>query len=58
MGERHVSVDGTTLDLPDPFIVVATQNPQDMEETFPLPEAQRDRVRTIGDRVAGRIAAS
>ena len=43
MGERHVTVDGQTLPLPDPFIVVATQNPQDMEGTFPLPEAQRDR---------------
>ncbi|MBK0420247.1 AAA family ATPase [Leucobacter sp. CSA1] len=43
MGEAHVTVDGTTYPLPDPFMVVATQNPQDMEGTFPLPEAQRDR---------------
>ncbi|MCI1642277.1 MAG: MoxR family ATPase [Actinomyces sp.] len=43
MGERQVSIDGSTLPLPDPFMVVATQNPQDMEGTFPLPEAQRDR---------------
>ncbi len=43
MGERHVTVDGRTLALPEPFLVVATQNPQDMEGTFPLPEAQRDR---------------
>lgn len=46
MGEGHVSVDGTTMDLPDPFIVLATQNPLDMEGTFPLPEAQRDRFMT------------
>ncbi len=43
MGEHQVSVDGQTLPLPAPFLVVATQNPQDMEGTFPLPEAQRDR---------------
>ncbi|MFN8049342.1 MAG: AAA family ATPase [Ancrocorticia sp.] len=43
MEERRVSVDGQTLRLPDPFMVAATQNPQDMEGTFPLPEAQRDR---------------
>jgi len=43
MGERQVTVDGRTLVLPEPFLVVATQNPQDMEGTFPLPEAQRDR---------------
>lgn len=46
MGEGHVSVDGSTMALPDPFIVLATQNPQDMEGTFPLPEAQRDRFMT------------
>ena len=43
MGEGHVSVEGRTLDLPDPFMVVATQNPLDMEGTYLLPEAQRDR---------------
>ncbi len=43
MEERRVSVDSQTLRLPDPFMVAATQNPQDMEGTFPLPEAQRDR---------------
>ncbi|MBO1902620.1 MoxR family ATPase [Leucobacter weissii] len=43
MGERRVTVDGRTHQLPELFIVIATQNPQDMEGTFPLPEAQRDR---------------
>lgn len=43
MEERQVSVDGTTYPLPAPFMVVATQNPIEMEGTFPLPEAQRDR---------------
>lgn len=43
MGEGHVSVDGNTMTLPQPFMVVATQNPVDMEGTFQLPEAQRDR---------------
>ena len=43
MEERHVSVDGTTHPLPHPFMVVATQNPIEMEGTYPLPEAQRDR---------------
>src|SRR6218665_1523637 len=46
MGERAVTVDGQTRQLPELFIVVATQNPQDMEGTFPLPEAQRDRFMT------------
>ena len=46
MGEGRVSVEGRTLDLPDPFMVVATQNPLDMEGTFRLPEAQRDRFMT------------
>lgn len=46
MGEGHVTVDGSTMALPDPFVVLATQNPQDMEGTFPLPEAQRDRFMT------------
>lgn len=43
MGERQVSVDGTTHELPRPFIVIATQNPVEQEGTFQLPEAQRDR---------------
>jgi len=43
MEERRVSVDGTTHSLPRPFMVIATQNPIEMEGTYPLPEAQRDR---------------
>ena len=43
MEERQVSIDGTTYPLPPPFMVVATQNPIEMEGTYPLPEAQRDR---------------
>lgn len=43
MEERQVTVDGNTHHLPDPFLVVATQNPLDMEGTYALPEAQRDR---------------
>ncbi|MTE18651.1 AAA domain-containing protein [Streptomyces sp. TRM43335] len=43
MEERQVTVDGHTYPLPDPFMVVATQNPVEMEGTYPLPEAQRDR---------------
>ena len=43
MEERRVSVDGTTYELPDPFFVMATQNPVEMEGTYPLPEAQLDR---------------
>jgi MoxR-like ATPase len=43
MQERQVSVDGTPHPLPDPFIVVATQNPIEYEGTYPLPEAQLDR---------------
>jgi len=43
MEERHVTVDGTTYGLQAPFMVVATQNPVEMEGTYPLPEAQRDR---------------
>ena len=43
MEERKVTVDGTTYELPDPFMVIATQNPVEMEGTYPLPEAQRDR---------------
>jgi MoxR-like ATPase len=43
MGERQVTVDGTTRPLPRPFLVLATQNPIEYEGTFPLPEAQLDR---------------
>jgi len=43
MEERQVTVDGHTYHLEAPFIVVATQNPIEMEGTYPLPEAQRDR---------------
>ena len=43
MEERQVTVDGTTYRLELPFMVVATQNPIEMEGTYPLPEAQRDR---------------
>ncbi|WP_436932807.1 AAA family ATPase [Halosimplex halobium] len=43
MEERTVSIEGETLELPDPFLVIATQNPIEMEGTFELPEAQRDR---------------
>ncbi|MFE5210707.1 AAA family ATPase [Streptomyces sp. NPDC056600] len=43
MEERQVTIDGQTYPLPSPFMVVATQNPVEMEGTYPLPEAQRDR---------------
>jgi len=43
MEERQVTVDGETYPLPSPFFVVATQNPIELEGTFPLPEAQLDR---------------
>ncbi|UUT34962.1 AAA family ATPase [Microbacterium elymi] len=43
MEEGQVTVDGHTHPLPDPFLVVATQNPLEMEGTYALPEAQRDR---------------
>ena len=43
MEEHQVTVDGVTHPLPVPFMVVATQNPIEMEGTYPLPEAQRDR---------------
>jgi MoxR-like ATPase len=43
MEERQVTVDGTTYPLEAPFLVIATQNPIEMEGTYPLPEAQRDR---------------
>ncbi len=43
MQERTVTIDGVTRPLPRPFIVLATQNPVELEGTFPLPEAQLDR---------------
>ncbi len=43
MEERQVSAEGSTRALPDPFVVVATQNPIEYEGTYPLPEAQLDR---------------
>ncbi len=43
MEERQVTVDGTTYVLQAPFMVIATHNPVEMEGTYPLPEAQRDR---------------
>ncbi len=43
MEERQVTVDGTTYKMPNPFLVMATQNPIEYEGTFPLPEAQLDR---------------
>ncbi len=43
MEEREVTVDGSTYGLPEPFIVVATQNPVEQEGTYPLPQAQLDR---------------
>lgn len=43
MQERQVTIDGETRPLPEPFLVMATQNPVEMEGTFPLPEAQLDR---------------
>jgi MoxR-like ATPase len=72
MGEQQVTVDGTTHELPDPFFVIATQNPVEQEGTFGLPEAQRDRFiiktamgypdregeRELLDRRAGRVEQS
>ena len=43
MEEKQVSIEGTTYTLPPPFTVMATQNPIEMEGTYPLPEAQMDR---------------
>jgi MoxR-like ATPase len=43
MQERQITVDGKTKPLPSPFVVLATQNPVELEGTFPLPEAQIDR---------------
>lgn len=43
MAEHQVSVEGKRRDLPDPFLLLATENPVEFEGTFPLPEAQKDR---------------
>jgi MoxR-like ATPase len=43
MAERQVSIDGQTRPLPDPFLVIATQNPVDLAGTYPLPDSQLDR---------------
>jgi MoxR-like ATPase len=43
MAEQQVTIDGVTRQLPDPFLVLATENPIEQEGTFPLPEAQLDR---------------
>src|SRR5665213_3781541 len=43
MEERSVTIDGSTYELPVPFLVCATQNPVEFEGTYPLPEAQLDR---------------
>ncbi|WP_092734321.1 AAA family ATPase [Halopenitus persicus] len=43
MAEQQVTIEADTLELPDPFIVIATQNPLEMEGVYELPEAQRDR---------------
>lgn len=43
MAEHQVSLDGTTHALPDPFLVIATQNPVDLAGTYPLPDSQLDR---------------
>jgi MoxR-like ATPase len=43
MSERQASIDGTTYPMPDPFLVIATQNPYEYEGTYVLPESQLDR---------------
>jgi MoxR-like ATPases len=43
MAEHQVTLDGVTRALPDPFFVIATQNPVDLSGTFPLPDSQLDR---------------
>ena len=61
MGERQISIGGRTFALPEPFLVLATQNPLESEGVYPLPEAQRDRflmkvvVPLPGDREERRI---
>jgi MoxR-like ATPase len=59
MAERHVSIGGTTFDVPNPFMVMATQNPIESEGVYPLPEAQRDRflMKVLVDYPTGREEA-
>ena len=59
MAERHVSIGGVTHDVPDPFIVLATQNPIESEGVYQLPEAQRDRflMKIVVDHPSGREEA-
>src|SRR5437868_10646100 len=47
MEEQQVNVDGATRQLPDPFFLVATQNPFEHAGTFPLPDGQRDRFAVV-----------
>ena len=54
MEERQVTVDGHTYQLEPPFMVIATQNPLEMEGTYSLPEAQRDRFMATGSPSATR----
>jgi MoxR-like ATPase len=56
MAEHHVSIGGTTYPVPDPFLVLATQNPIESEGVYPLPEAQRDRflLKVLVDYPTGR----
>ena len=49
MQEHQVTVGSRTLDLPEPFFVLATQNPIEQEGTYPLPEAQARSVHVYGD---------
>lgn len=49
MEERRVTVEGTTYPLPEPFMVIATQNPVEQIGTFPLPESQLDRFLVVTD---------
>ena len=56
MGEGQVSVDGHTRRLPEPFVVLATDNPIEYEGTYPLPEAQLDRF--TADRKSTRLNSS
>ena len=59
MEEHHITIDGVTYELPEPFFVIATQNPQHQVGTFPLPESQLDRFLMrielgVPDRASGR----
>ena len=59
MAEGHVSIGGTTYPVPDPFLVLATQNPIESDGVYPLPEAQRDRflMKVLVDYPSGREEA-